>query len=128
MVKSDSCWPTGSAGRGSETSVVAIGLSCATNVTTVFYLYETLTEQRREHSVGDGIYLSSVHRAKGRKFERVFTLKDGGAAGRRIHETAGLIVRYREDSEESFRISCLCDRWEAPWLEARYRRELKQSA
>jgi len=47
------------------------------------YLYETLTEQRRDHSFGGGIYISTVHGAKGMEFNHVFILDDGWPGGRR---------------------------------------------
>lgn len=50
------------------------------------YLYETLTEQRRDHSFGGGIYLSTVHGAKGMEFNHVFILDDGWAGGRSTQE------------------------------------------
>lgn len=50
------------------------------------YLYETLTEQRRDHSFGGGVCLSTVHGAKGMEFNHVFMLDDGWAGGRTIQE------------------------------------------
>ena len=51
------------------------------------YLYETLTEQRRDYSIDGGIHLSTVHGAKGMEFNHVFILDDGWAGGRNIQET-----------------------------------------
>jgi len=50
------------------------------------YLYEALTEQRRDHSFGGGVYLSTVHGAKGMEFNHVFILDDGWTAGRNMQE------------------------------------------
>lgn len=36
------------------------------------YVYEALAEQRREQSVGSGVFLSTVHSAKGMEFSHVF--------------------------------------------------------
>jgi len=36
------------------------------------YVYEVLAEQRREQAVGSGIFLSTVHSAKGMEFNHVF--------------------------------------------------------
>lgn len=41
------------------------------------FLYETLAEQRRESRLGEGVFLSTVHAAKGLEFDHVF-LPDGG--------------------------------------------------
>ncbi len=44
---------------------------------TLEFLYETLSEQRREHRLGDGVFLSTVHSVKGMEFNHVVLL-DGG--------------------------------------------------
>jgi ATP-dependent DNA helicase RecQ len=44
---------------------------------TLEFLYETLSEQRREHRLGDGVFLCTVHSVKGMEFSHVFIL-DGG--------------------------------------------------
>lgn len=41
------------------------------------YLYETLSEQRRERKIGHGVFLSTVHSAKGMEFSHVL-VADGG--------------------------------------------------
>lgn len=38
------------------------------------WLYESIAEQRREKSLGQGVFLSTVHGAKGLEFENVFIL------------------------------------------------------
>lgn len=48
------------------------------------YLYEAFTEQRRDHTLGQGIHLSTVHGAKGMEFNHVFMLDDGWAGGRNL--------------------------------------------
>jgi len=40
----------------------------------VDWLYDALAEQRREKSIGDGIFLNTVHAAKGLEFDHVFIL------------------------------------------------------
>jgi ATP-dependent DNA helicase RecQ len=40
-------------------------------------IYEALAEQRREHAIGHGVFLGTVHGAKGMEFDHVFML-DGG--------------------------------------------------
>ncbi len=44
---------------------------------TLEFLYETLAEQRREHRLGEGVFLCTVHSVKGMEFSHVFIL-DGG--------------------------------------------------
>ena len=54
----------------------------------VDWLYEALAEQRREKTIGRGVFLNTVHGAKGLEFEHVFIL-DGDwrlPAGRRKQE------------------------------------------
>jgi len=46
----------------------------------VEFLYESLAEQKREHRMGDGVFLSTVHSAKGMEFRHVF-MPDGGWRG-----------------------------------------------
>jgi ATP-dependent DNA helicase RecQ len=41
------------------------------------FCYETLAEQRREHSLGDGVLLATLHGAKGLEFPHVL-IADGG--------------------------------------------------
>lgn len=41
------------------------------------FLYESLAEQRREHRVGQGVFLSTVHAAKGLEFDHVFVPHGG---------------------------------------------------
>jgi ATP-dependent DNA helicase RecQ len=43
----------------------------------IAFVYETLEEQRRGQFVGDGVFLATVHAAKGTEFRHVF-LPDGG--------------------------------------------------
>ena len=38
------------------------------------YIYESLAEQRRDHAIGAGVFLSTVHSAKGMEFPHVFVL------------------------------------------------------
>lgn len=41
------------------------------------FIYESLAEQKREHLQGNGVFLSTIHSAKGMEFPHVFLL-DGG--------------------------------------------------
>ena len=41
------------------------------------YVYEALAEQKREQAVGRGVFLSTVHSAKGMEFSHVFVLGGG---------------------------------------------------
>jgi len=43
--------------------------------------YETLGEQRREHSLGDGVLLATLHGAKGLEFPHVLIADGGGRPG-----------------------------------------------
>lgn len=40
------------------------------------YLYESLAEQRRDHRLGKGVFLSTIHSVKGMEFSHVFILDD----------------------------------------------------
>ncbi len=50
------------------------------------YIYETLAEQRRDQSVGNGIFLSTVHSAKGMEFPHVFVLGGGWSQTKKLRE------------------------------------------
>jgi ATP-dependent DNA helicase RecQ len=41
------------------------------------YIYEALEEQRREQSIGEGVFLGTVHAAKGMEFDHVMIPADG---------------------------------------------------
>jgi len=76
----------------------------------VEYLYEALTEQRREHSFGSGVYLSTVHGAKGMEFDHVFILDDGWSAGRNIRETEEERRTYYVSMTRARETLCLFER------------------
>jgi ATP-dependent DNA helicase RecQ len=46
------------------------------------YVYEVLAEQRREQAVGSGVFLSTVHSAKGMEFNHVFVPGGGWTKGK----------------------------------------------
>lgn len=46
------------------------------------YVYEALAEQRRDQSIGSGVFLSTVHSAKGMEFPHVFVPGGGWTQGR----------------------------------------------
>jgi len=46
------------------------------------YVYEVLAEQRREQAVGSGVFLSTVHSAKGMEFNHVFVPGGGWTQGK----------------------------------------------
>ena len=50
------------------------------------YIYESLSEQQREQGVGAGVFLSTVHSAKGMEFPHVFVPGGGWAVGRNLQE------------------------------------------
>ncbi len=50
------------------------------------YIFETLAEQRRERSIGRGVFLSTVHGAKGLQFPHVFIADGGWYPGREPKE------------------------------------------
>lgn len=50
------------------------------------YVYESLAEQRREQAVGAGVFLSTVHSAKGMEFPHVLVPGGGWKLGRIMHE------------------------------------------
>ncbi len=50
------------------------------------HVYESLAEQRREQSVGAGVFLSTVHAAKGMEFTHVFVPGGGWTQGRNRQE------------------------------------------
>jgi len=50
------------------------------------YVYDVLTEQRREQSIGAGIFLSTVHSAKGMEFLHVFVPGGGWTKGKNRQE------------------------------------------
>ena len=74
------------------------------------YLYETLTEQRRDHSFGGGIYLSTVHGAKGMEFNHVFILDDGWPGGRSTQEAEEERRTYYVGMTRAREMLCLFER------------------
>ena len=48
------------------------------------YVYEVLAEQRREQAVGSGVFLSTVHSAKGMEFNHVFVPGGGWTQGKNL--------------------------------------------
>ncbi|MGV8073057.1 MAG: RecQ family ATP-dependent DNA helicase [Syntrophobacteraceae bacterium] len=50
------------------------------------FIFESLAEQRREQSIGRGLFLGTVHGAKGMEFPHVFILDGGWSAGRTAKE------------------------------------------
>jgi len=78
------------------------------------FVYEALAEQRREQSVGTGIFLSTVHSAKGMEFAHVFVL--GGCWKKGINQ------RDQEEERRIYYVAttraketlCLFERADAP--------------
>jgi ATP-dependent DNA helicase RecQ len=52
----------------------------------VEFAFDVLAEQRREQRLGKGMYLGTVHSAKGMEFDHVFILDGGWIAGREQEE------------------------------------------
>ncbi|MHC1699230.1 MAG: RecQ family ATP-dependent DNA helicase [Geobacteraceae bacterium] len=50
------------------------------------FVYEALAEQRREQSVGEGVFLSTVHSAKGMEYCHVLVPGGGWTRGKNRHE------------------------------------------
>lgn len=50
------------------------------------FVYEALAEQRREQSVGEGVFLSTVHSAKGMEYCHVLVPGGGWSRGKNQHE------------------------------------------
>lgn len=50
------------------------------------HIYEALAEQRREQSIGTGVFLSTVHSAKGMEFSHVFVPGGGWSQGKNRQE------------------------------------------
>lgn len=46
------------------------------------FVYEALAEQRREHAIGAGVFMSTVHSAKGMEFPHVFVPGGGWTQGK----------------------------------------------
>ncbi len=79
----------------------------------VEFIYETLAEQRRDQRLGEGVFLSTVHAAKGMEFRHVF-VPDGGwgkaPSGQRLEEERRLYYVAMTRARENL---CLLERGDA---------------
>ncbi len=79
------------------------------------YLFETLSEQKKESRLGQGVFLSTIHSVKGMEFRHVFIL-DGGWGTVASEENRRLYYVAMTRAKETL---CLLDREDShnPYLE-----------
>jgi ATP-dependent DNA helicase RecQ len=83
------------------------------------FCYETLAEQRRDRSLGDGVLLSTLHGAKGMELPHVFIADGGWQCGRgprRGEDERRLFYVGMTRARETLTLGSL-SRGENPWLE-----------
>jgi ATP-dependent DNA helicase RecQ len=78
------------------------------------FIYETLMEQRREQTIGRGIFLSTVHSAKGMEFPHVFVPGGGWATKKELKEAEEERRVYYVAMTRAQETLCLFDRRDAP--------------
>lgn len=78
------------------------------------HLYEALAEQRREQSVGSGVFLSTVHSAKGMEFPHVIVPGGGWTQGKNQQEQEEERRVYYVAMTRAKETLCLFDRADMP--------------
>jgi len=78
------------------------------------FVYEALAEQRREQSVGEGIFLSTVHSAKGMEYSHVFVPGGGWTRGKNQQEQEEERRTYYVAMTRAKETLCLFERVDAP--------------
>jgi ATP-dependent DNA helicase RecQ len=81
---------------------------------TIEFIYETLMEQRREQTIGRGVFLSTVHSAKGMEFPHVFVPGGGWAKKKGLKEAEEERRVYYVAMTRAQETLCLFDRLDSP--------------
>jgi ATP-dependent DNA helicase RecQ len=92
-----------------ESSSARLPTSCATE-----YVYEALAELRRDQTIGTGVFLSTVHSAKGMEFPHVFVPGGGwihGKNGQKLEEERRVFYVAMTRARETL---CLFERKDLP--------------
>ncbi len=80
----------------------------------VDFFFETLAEQRREHVIGKGVFLNTVHAAKGMEFPHVFIPGGGWLRGRSLKEREEERRLYYVAVTRACETLCLFERRDVP--------------
>ena len=78
------------------------------------YVYEALAEQRREHGIGTGVFLSTVHSSKGMEFPHVFVPGGGWTTGKNTQDQEEERRVYYVAMTRARETLCLFERGDAP--------------
>lgn len=92
-----------------ESNNAQLPASCVTE-----YVYEALAEQRRDQAIGAGVFLSTVHSAKGMEFPHVFVPGGGWARGKTQQEQEEERRVYYVAMTRAKETLCLFERGDAP--------------
>jgi ATP-dependent DNA helicase RecQ len=92
-----------------ESGNAQLPTSCVTE-----YVYQTLAEQRRDQTIGTGVFLSTVHSAKGMEFPHVFVPGGGWSRGKSPQEQEEERRVYYVAMTRARETLCLFDRSDSP--------------